>query len=84
LTQAKSRNKQLQRYQGNWAALEILKTLIKNKRTYQKRIGPADQSDEDVVEELEGNDDELEKVNSGGEEENDDNMYGIGDECYEM
>ena len=42
-----SRNKQLQCYKGNWATLEIMKTLLKNWRTYRHRIGSLDQNDED-------------------------------------
>ena len=35
----KSRNKQLQIYENNWAALEIMKTIIKNKWSYRSKIG---------------------------------------------
>jgi hypothetical protein len=44
---ATSRCKHLKRYKSNWATLEIMKTLIKNRRTYRHRIGPID--DEQVV-----------------------------------
>lgn len=43
---ANSRSKQLQRYKGNWATLEIMKTLIKNRRSYKKRLGSIDQDDD--------------------------------------
>lgn len=36
---AKSRSNQLQLYEKNWAALEIMKTIIKNKRSYRTKIG---------------------------------------------
>jgi len=45
---AKSRNKQLECYSGNWATLEIMKTLLKNQRTYKKRNGFPDQDNNDV------------------------------------
>jgi hypothetical protein len=44
---ASSRSKQLQRYKSNWATIEIMKTLIKNRRTYKNRIGSLD--DEQAV-----------------------------------
>ena len=34
-----SRNKQLKLYENNWATLEIMKTIIKNKRSYRSKIG---------------------------------------------
>ncbi|KAF8805282.1 hypothetical protein BYT27DRAFT_7213219 [Phlegmacium glaucopus] len=36
---ARSRNSQLCCYKGNWATLEIMKTIIKNKRNYCTKIG---------------------------------------------
>src|SRR6266545_3045669 len=47
--QAKSRNEQLGCYESNWATLEIMKTLLKNKRSYQKRIGRVDPNVDDIV-----------------------------------
>ena len=35
----KSCNKELQLYEGNWAALVIMKTIIKNKQSYRSKIG---------------------------------------------
>ncbi len=39
LIQARSRNEHLQNYEHNWAALEIMRTILKNKRNYRKKIG---------------------------------------------
>lgn len=39
ITQAKSRNPQLRCYEQNWATLEIMRTILKNKRNYRKKIG---------------------------------------------
>lgn len=38
---AMSRNKQLLYYEKNWAAYEIMKTIIKNKRNYRAKLGRA-------------------------------------------
>src|SRR6266568_2723173 len=46
---ARSKSNQLQLYHGNWATLEIMKTFIKNKRSYQKRLGSANQADDDMT-----------------------------------
>jgi hypothetical protein len=43
---ATSRSKQLQRYKGNWATLEIIKTLIKNRRSYKNRLGSIDEDND--------------------------------------
>jgi hypothetical protein len=68
----------LQGYKGNWAALEIMKTLIKNKRTYQRRIGSADQNlIGEELEEDEGEDGENGKEGNGNEEGSD------GEEWYD-
>src|SRR6266545_1321494 len=68
---AKTKNEQLQRYKGNWATFEIMKTLIKNRRLYRKQIGSADQSDGeqgpgDEEEGEEGNNDEEGNADEGG------------------
>src|SRR6266542_945595 len=68
---AKTKNEQLQRYKGNWATFEIIKTIIKNRRLYQKRIRSADQSDGeqgpgDEEEGEEGNNDEEGNADEGG------------------
>ena len=38
----KFRNNQLQLYEGNWAAFEIMKTIIRNKRNYRTKISHLD------------------------------------------
>jgi hypothetical protein len=55
---SKSRCKQLQRYKGNWATIEIMRTLIKNRRTYKHRIGSMDDEQNTVKNEVDydGND----------------------------
>ena len=67
---ASSRQKQLKLYKGNWATLEIMKTLLKNRRTYRNRIG----TDEYDTVKKEGSEDE-----KGDHDENDtdnwDDMY---------
>lgn len=78
IAEASSRNKQLQRYKGNWATIEIMKTLLKNRRAYQSRIGSADQhidhnSNKDIVEEeLEDGGKEEEEAGRGKNDGNDD------------
>src|SRR6266508_1062379 len=78
---AKTKNEQLQHYKGNWATFEIMKTLIKNRRLYRKRIGSADQSDGEQgpgdEEGEEGNNDEEGNADGEGEgnADNDDNWY---------
>lgn len=67
LTKARSRNKQLQRYAGDWATLEIMKTLLKNKRNYKKRAGFPDQDSEDAENDYEEGDAHEEE---GEEEDN--------------
>jgi hypothetical protein len=49
LRKANTRSKQLQRYQGNWATIEILKTLLKNRRSYRSRIGSLDEQDNQII-----------------------------------
>jgi hypothetical protein len=46
---ARSKSNQLQLYHGNWATLEIMKAFIKNKRSYQKHLGSANQADNDMT-----------------------------------
>ena len=83
-----SRNKQLQRYKGNWATLEIMKTLLKNQHTYRHHIGSLDQIDEDNTMNLkDSEDDNLNPKDSDGEE--DDNLNpkdsdGDGDDGTKM
>lgn len=55
IAKASSRQKQLKLYKGNWATLEIMKTLLKNRRTYRNRIGTI--NDYDKIKK-EGSDDE--------------------------
>ena len=86
IIKAKSKNDQLQLYQGNWATLEIMKTLLKNKRSYQKRLqmSNAEESERDN----EGNGDELEEADidedgnggEGGDEERNGDEEGNGGE----
>lgn len=71
---ASSRLKQLQRYKGNWATVEIMKTLIKNRRTYRNRIGSLDQHDEDnMMKDING--EEGEGAHEKEDEDDWDEMY---------
>ena len=73
---ARSKHAQLQRYTRNWATHEIMKTLIKNKRSYKKRIASEDDVRDSVMKdegELDGDDDE---EWNGDEEENGANYEG--------
>jgi hypothetical protein len=57
----------------NWATHEIMKTLIKNKRSYKKRIGSEDDDRDSFMkdgEELEEDGDEGREDEAGNEEEN--------------
>ena len=66
-----SRNKQLQRCKGNWATLEIMKTLLKNRRTYRHCIRSLDQIDKDnMMNSKDREDDNLNPKDSDGEEDN--------------
>ena len=68
MQKANSRSKQLQCYKGNWATLEILKTLLKNLCIYQNCIGSLDQQDEqDIKKEIKG-----EEVEGGNDRNNSD------------
>jgi len=88
IIKAKSKNDQLQLYQGNWATLEIMKTLLKNKRSYRKclQISNAEESERDN--DNEGNGDELEEADidedgnggEGGDEERNSDEEGNGGE----
>jgi hypothetical protein len=69
---ASSRCKQLQRYKGNWATLEIMKTLLKNRRTYKHRIGSID---EHIVKNEEVEVEEVEVDHNGDDDEGSDDMY---------
>ena len=63
---------QLQQYKCNWATFEIMKTLIKNKRTYQKKIVNTDQADgEESNDEQEVEEDEDDEKGGSGDEGND-------------
>ena len=84
---ASSRCKQLQCYKSNWATIEIMKTLIKNRRTYRHRTGSL--ADEQVVK-IEGVDNvegsnhdsdlDTEKILGGDEDDNgDDGDDGLND-----
>jgi len=84
--QARSKNNQLQLYKGNWATLEIMKTLVKNKRSYKKRIGSGD--DEDIVmgdgegdneEGMDGDEEERERDGNDGEEDGNDEGVGFNE-----
>ena len=83
-----SRNKQLQRYKGNWATLEIMKTLLKNQRTCRHHIRSLDQIDEDnTMNSKDSEDHNLNPKDSDGEE--DDNLNpkdsdGDGDDGTKM
>ncbi|KAF8812168.1 hypothetical protein BYT27DRAFT_7335841 [Phlegmacium glaucopus] len=77
-----SRNKHLRRYKGNWATLEIMKSMLKNRRCYKQRITSSDQYNQDDGEELEEGEgekaDEGEKESESEKEGNDsdwDSMY---------
>lgn len=57
IVKAASRNEHFKRYQGNWAIIEIMKTALKNKRNYRKKVGrsicaqpkvPVDEEDEEL------------------------------------
>src|SRR6266545_3638948 len=80
---AKTKNEQLQRYKGNWATFEIMKTLIKNRRIYRKQIGSADQSDGEQgpgdEEGEEGNADEAGNADGEGEGNANDDWYANGE-----
>lgn len=88
---ASSRCKQLQCYKSNWATIEIMKTLIKNRRTYTHRIGSlADEQavKNEGVDDVEGinHDSDLdsmyaaEKILGGDEDDNgDDGDDGLND-----
>ena len=47
IMQASARSKQIKYYKGNWAMVEITKTLLKNRHSYQKCIGHPDVDEKD-------------------------------------
>lgn len=71
IAKASSRQKQLKLYKGNWATLEIMKTLLKNRRTYRNRIGTVD-DDNDTIKK-EGSEDE--KDHEGNDTDSWEDMY---------
>ena len=85
ITKAKSRNKQLRHYEGNWATYEILKRFFKSKRCYKKRISSADDndSDSDGKDAMPKDDEESDGdiyENGGGKGEGDGNREGEGND----
>ena len=79
---ASSRNKQLQCYKGNWATLEIMKTMLKNWQNYQSRIGSIDQYNNHNSKDING--DELAGMGMGEEEEDGKGDGNIGDDWEDM
>jgi hypothetical protein len=72
ITKAKSRNKQLRHYEGNWATYEILKRFFKSKRCYKKRITSVDDDDDDLdSKDMISKDDDV--IESNGESDDDGN-----------
>ena len=71
---------QLQLYKGNWATIEIMKTLLKNQRTYRNRIGV---DEHDMIMKVESDDEGgSHEKNNGDDEGNnngDDKGSNIGD-----
>ena len=65
---ASSRCKQLQCYKSNWATIEIMKTLIKNRRTYRHRIGSL--ADEQAVK-----NERVDDVEGSNHDSDSDSMY---------
>jgi hypothetical protein len=62
ITKAKSRNKQLGYYEGNWPTYEILKRFFKSKRYYMKHITFMEDNDDS---DSEGNNAMLSDNNDG-------------------
>jgi hypothetical protein len=83
--QARSRSKQLQSYSGNWATIEIMKTLLKNRRSYRKRLGSLDDEQEMMKKEdseksdYDGNNNDHDGNNSDNDGNNSDNDGNNGD-----
>jgi hypothetical protein len=65
---ASSRNMQLRLYKGNWATIEIMKTLLKNRRTYRNRIGV---DEHDMMMKVESDDEEGSHEQNNGDDEGD-------------
>ena len=88
---ARSKHPQLQRYTRNWATHEIMKTLIKNKRSYKKRITSEDDDRDSLMEdgeELEGDgnegrDDDDDEGNDEGRDDDDEGNEEGNDEDEE-
>ena len=81
---ARYKHAQLQHCMRNWATHEIMKTLIKNKRSYKKCITSEDDDNRDNFmkdgKDLEGDDDEGRSDDEEGNEgENSDICEGLGD-----
>ena len=72
IAKASSREKQLKLYKGNWATIEIMKTLLKNRRIYRSQIGTADDNYNTVKKE--GSEDEK-GDHKGSDSDSWDNMY---------
>jgi len=78
ITKAKSRNKQLRYYEGNWATYEILKRFFKSKQCYKKRIASVDDNDGgDLV--IHGESDQEGDIYGDGEGEGGGDGEGEGD-----
>ena len=79
-----SRSKQLQLYKGNWATIEIMKTLIKNQCCYRSRIGTFDGEQEIKKEESqdEESDQEGSNVDDGNNGYSDGNNSDDWDDMY--
>ena len=84
IAKAVSRSKQLQLYKGNWATIEIMKTLIKNRRCYRSRIGTFDKEQEIKKEESqdEESDQEGSNVDDGNNGYSDGNNGDDWDDMY--
>ena len=71
----RSKHAQLQRYMRNWATHEIMKTLIKNKRSYKKHIAPEEDDRDSFMEGVE----ELERDGNEGRDEDEEGSEENGD-----
>ena len=72
---ARSKHAQLQCYTRNWATHEIMKTLIKNKQSYKKRIAPEEDDQDSFMEGVE----ELERDGNEGRDEDEEGSEENGD-----
>jgi hypothetical protein len=66
--QAKSRNPHLEGYEHNWAILEIMRTVLKHKRSYRRRTGRCTNQTEEPANNGDKSDDEDDFSNSDNEE----------------